>query len=137
MQDECCCSYSWACHEGFSLTWHTLQTQQPPEHLPCILFSQSQNSLSCQVVLQITDSDSSSTQLRPKSWSSGPLGGDLQVAKLQERLSDSNSLTARLKRELLLVKAKAEALEFAVSAKDAEIELLHARQDHQDSQVRL
>ena len=59
----------------------------------------------------------------------------LQVKTLQERLSDSNSLTARLKRELLLVKAKAEALEFAVAAKDAEIELLHTRQENQDSQV--
>lgn len=50
-------------------------------------------------------------------------------------MSDSNSLTARLKRELLLMKAKAEALEFSVSEKDAEIELLHDRQERQHAQV--
>jgi len=51
-------------------------------------------------------------------------------------LSDSNSLTARLQREMLLIKAKAEALEFAVSEKDAELELLRQRQERQDTQVR-
>lgn len=50
-------------------------------------------------------------------------------------MSESDSLTARLKRELLLMKAKAEALEFSVSEKDAEIELLHERQDRQHAQV--
>lgn len=50
-------------------------------------------------------------------------------------MSDSDSLTARLKRELLLMKAKAEALEFSVSEKDAEIELLHDRQERQHAQV--
>ena len=50
-------------------------------------------------------------------------------------MSDSDSLTARLKRELLLMKAKAEALAFSVSEKDAEIELLHDRQERQHTQV--
>lgn len=50
-------------------------------------------------------------------------------------MSESDSLTARLKRELLLMKAKAEALEFSVAEKDAEIELLHERQDRQHAQV--
>ncbi len=58
-----------------------------------------------------------------------------QVRQLQSRLSDSNSLTARLQREMLLVKAKAEALEFSVSEKDAEIELLRQKQERQDTQV--
>lgn len=58
-----------------------------------------------------------------------------QVRQLQSRLSDSNSLTARLQREMLLVKAKAAALEFAVSEKDAEIELLRQKQERQDTQV--
>ncbi|DBA74994.1 TPA: hypothetical protein ACH3X1_010337 [Trebouxia sp. C0004] len=58
-----------------------------------------------------------------------------QVKQLQSRLSDSNSLTARLQREMLLVKAKAEALEFSVSEKDAEIELLRQKQERQDTQV--
>lgn len=61
----------------------------------------------------------------------------LQVKTLQGRLSDSHSLTARLQREMLLVKAKAEALEFSVSEKDAEIELLRQRQERQDTQVKL
>ena len=61
----------------------------------------------------------------------------LQVRTLQSRLSDSTSLTARLQREMLLVKAKAEALEFSVSEKDAEIELLRVRHESQDTQVLL
>jgi len=36
---------------------------------------------------------------------------------------------------MLLVKAKAEALEFSVSEKDAEIELLRQKQERQDTQV--
>ena len=36
---------------------------------------------------------------------------------------------------MLLVKAKAEALEFTVSEKDAEIELLQQRQERQETQV--
>ena len=59
----------------------------------------------------------------------------VQVQTLQSRLSDSSSLTARLQREMLLVKAKAEALAFSVSEKDAEIELLRQRQERQDTQV--
>ena len=59
----------------------------------------------------------------------------LQVRTLQSRLSDSNSLTARLQRDMLLVKAKAEALEYAVSEKDAEIDLLRQRQERQETQV--
>lgn len=35
----------------------------------------------------------------------------------------------------MLVKAKAEALEFSVSEKDAEVELLRQRQERQDTQV--
>ena len=58
-----------------------------------------------------------------------------QVRTLQSRLSDSNSLTARLQRDMLLVKAKAEALEYAVSEKDAEIDLLRQRQERQETQV--
>ena len=61
--------------------------------------------------------------------------GVVQVRTLQSRLSDSSSLTARLQREMLLVKAKAEALEFSVSEKDAEIELLRQRQERQDTQA--
>lgn len=59
----------------------------------------------------------------------------LQVRQLQGRLADSSSLTARLQREMVLVKAKAEALEFSVSEKDAEVELLRQRQERQDTQV--
>lgn len=36
---------------------------------------------------------------------------------------------------MLLVKAKAEALEYAVSEKDAEIDLLRQRQERQETQV--
>ena len=116
-------------------------------HRPCLQCSLSQADLSCQAVVhfcQVAEAAvSSGNGPLAKSWHAVAqvscqqvrISSLLQVAKLQERLSDSNSLTARLKRELLLMKAKAEALEFAVSAKDAEIELLHARQDHQDSQV--
>ena len=59
----------------------------------------------------------------------------LQVKQLQGRLADSSGLTARLQREMVLVKAKAEALEFSVSEKDAEVELLRQRQERQDTQV--
>ena len=59
----------------------------------------------------------------------------LQVRSLQSRLSDSNSLTAKLQRDMVLVKGKAEALEYAVSEKDAEIELLRQRHERQETQV--
>lgn len=36
---------------------------------------------------------------------------------------------------MLLVKAKAEALEFTVSEKDAEVDLLQQRQERQETQV--
>ena len=36
---------------------------------------------------------------------------------------------------MLLIKAKAEALEYAVSEKDAEIDLLRQRQERQETQV--
>ncbi|KAL3133662.1 hypothetical protein ABBQ32_008170 [Trebouxia sp. C0010 RCD-2024] len=58
-----------------------------------------------------------------------------QVRTLQSRLADSNSLTAKLQREMLLVKAKAEALEFTVSEKDAEVDLLQQRQERQETQI--